>query len=84
MTPPSASRAPAAYPGRMVFPPWRRTRCGATGPGEIAGPVTPHRSRQPHGRLCESLLWEPAKFEGAGQIRRQAQFPRIPIVIARR
>ncbi len=39
MTPSSASRAPAAYPGRMVFPPWRRTRRGAAGPGEIAGPL---------------------------------------------
>lgn len=47
MTPPSTSRAPsaswapAAYPGRMVFPPWWRTRRGATGRpglGEIGGP----------------------------------------------
>ena len=42
MTPPSASRAPAAYPGRMVILPWRRRRCGSPerpGLGEIAGPL---------------------------------------------
>ena len=42
MTLPSASRAPAAYPGRMVFPPWRRRRCcwpERPGLGEIAGPL---------------------------------------------
>ncbi len=52
MMPPSRSRAPAAYPGRTVFLPWRRTRRGSPerrGLGEIAGPCARpscRRSRQ--------------------------------------
>ncbi len=52
MTPPAPPRAPAAYPGRTVFLPWRRTRRGSVERrrlGEIAGP----HAHPSHGHLRE-------------------------------